>query len=150
MRKLAGQGFGVDLPQGWDGRIYNRLDEVTERTNRALHAATFPLPADPGDFAAGAVEHMSETDVLVVLLEYDQEVAGTALFAADGPPVQLRADAFSPSAMPKKVPGKSGAQFFFTLAGRPFCLFVVLGSHTDRARLAPLASAVVNSIEVAP
>jgi len=47
VRKLAGQGFGVDLPQGWDGRIYNRLDEVTERTNRALHAATFPLPADP-------------------------------------------------------------------------------------------------------
>ena len=150
MSKLAGQGFGVDLPEGWDGRIYNRLNEVEERVNRALHAATFPLPPDPGDFATGAVEQMGDNDVLVVLLEYDREVAGTALFADQGLPVPLAPDAFSPSAMPRKTPGRTGAQFFFTLAGRPFCLFVVLGSHRDRVRLTPVASSVVNSIHVDP
>lgn len=149
MRQLLGKGLGVDLPQGWDGRIYSRDDEVNDRVNRALHAATFPLPADPGDFAAGAVEHMAAADVLVVLLEYDQEVAGTALFAPTGLPVPLRPDAFSPSAMPKKVAGRSGAQYFFTLGDRPFCLFVVLGNHNDRVRLARLASSVVSSIQVA-
>ncbi|MGI9022136.1 MAG: hypothetical protein ACR2HV_02660 [Acidimicrobiales bacterium] len=150
MRQLSGQGFGVDLPQGWDGRIFNRLNEASERTNRALHAASFPLPADPGDFAAEVVGQMGDADVLVALLEYDREVAGTALFAAEGLPVPLRPDSFSPAAMPKKTPGKTGAQYFFTLAGRPLCLFVVLGSHNDRARLAPVASAVAATIRVSP
>ncbi len=150
MRKLSGHGFDVDLPQGWDGRIYTRRDEAGDTTNRALHAATFALPADPGDFAAGAVEHMTDSDVLVVLLEYDRQAAGTALFANDGLPSSLRPESFSPNAMPKVVPGRTASQFFFTLDGRAFCLYVVLGSHNDRVRLAGVAGAVAGSIKIAP
>ncbi|MGI8776169.1 MAG: hypothetical protein ACR2LJ_01975 [Acidimicrobiales bacterium] len=149
MKKLSGLGFGIDLPDGWDGRIYRRSKDAGAVANRALHAATFPLPEGVGDFASSAVEHMAASDVLVVLLEYDREAAGTALFASEGFPPSLRPDRFSPNAMPKMVPGKTGAQHFFTLDGRAFCLFVVLGSHNDRVRLAALASSVTSSIKVA-
>ncbi|HEX3393275.1 MAG TPA: hypothetical protein VHS52_02000 [Acidimicrobiales bacterium] len=148
MKQLSGLGFAIDLPDGWDGRIYRRPEEANAASNRALHAATFPLPDGLGDFAASAVEHMAESDVLVVLLEYDREAAGTALFASEGLPTSLRPDSFNPNAMPKIVPGKTGAQYFFTLAGRAFCLFVVLGSHNDRVRLASLATSVTRSIKV--
>jgi len=150
VKQLSGHGLGVDLPEGWDGRIYTRRDESSERTNRTLHAATFALPADPGDFGAGAVGQMTDSDVLVVLLEYDREVAGTALFANEGLPSSLRPESFSPNAMPKVVPGRSASQYFFTLAGRAFCLFVVLGSHNDRVRLSAVASSVAGSISIAP
>ncbi len=149
MKQLSGHGMAVNLPQGWDGRIYTRRDEVGDTTNRSLHAATFALPADPGDFAAGAVEHMSDSDVLVVLLEYDRAAAGTALFAGDGLPATLAPERFSPNAMPRVVPGRTASQFFFTIAGRAFCLFVVLGSHNDRVRLAGLATSVTSSITIA-
>jgi len=148
VKKLAGLGFAIDLPDGWDGRIYQRPKGANATSNRALHAATFPLPDGLGDFAASAVSHMSESDVLVVLLEYEREAAGTALFASQGLPTSLRPDTFNPKAMPKIVPGKTGAQYFFTLAGRAFCLFVVLGSHNDRVRLASLATSVTKSIKV--
>ncbi len=150
MRKLSGHGFDVDLPQGWDGRIYTRRDETSDTTNRALHAATFALPSDPGDFGAGAVDQMTDSDVLVVLLEYGREAAGTALFANDGLPSSLRPESFSPNGMPKVVPGRSASQYFFTLDERAFCLFVVLGSHNDRVRLAGVASAVASAITIAP
>ncbi len=150
MKQLSGHGLGVELPQGWDGRIYTRLDEAGDKTNGTLHAATFALPADPGDFAAGAVQHMTDSDVLMVLLEYNSEAAGTALFAADGLPPVLRPESFSPNAMPRVVPGRTASQYFFSLAGRAFCLFVVLGSHNDRMRLAGVASTVARSINVAP
>ncbi len=182
MRTLSGSGVKVDLPQGWDGRIYLRLNEaqsqpaqspgaqspgaqspgarshpasghstVQEPTpdgHRALHVANFPLPADPGDFGSGAIERMGTGDVLVVLLEYHPDSANTALFANQGLPTPLRASEFSPNAMPKVIPGLAGGQWFFSMHGRAFCLFVVLGSHADRARLAPLASAVVQTISV--
>jgi hypothetical protein len=175
VRTLSGSGVKVDLPQGWDGRIYLRLNESqpahsqpphsqpaqsqpalghsaaqepTPEGHRALHVANFPLPADPGDFGSGAIERMGAGDVLVVLLEYHPDSAKTALFANRGLPTPLRANEFSPNAMPKVMPGLAGGQWFFSMDGRAFCLFVVLGSHADRARLAPLASAVVQTIAV--
>ena len=177
MRTLSGSGVKVDLPQGWDGRIYLRFNEAQSQPaqppagppgaqlsppapghstveepkpdgHRALHVANFPLPADPGDFGSGAVERMGTGDILVVLLEYHPDSAKTALFANQGLPTPLRASDFSPNAMPKVIPGLAGGQWFFSMAGRAFCLFVVLGSHADRARLAPVASSVVQTISL--
>jgi len=50
--------------------------------------------------------------------------------------------------MPRAVPGRTGAQYFFSLGGRAFCLYVVLGSHAERARLAPQANAVVETLKI--
>ena len=44
--------------------------------------------------------------------------------------------------------GQSGCQRFFSVAGRAFCLYVVLGSHARRTLLTPRVNAVLASLRV--
>jgi hypothetical protein len=46
------------------------------------------------------------------------------------------------------LPGQSGLQQFFTHRGRAFCLYVVLGSHIDRAEVLPRVNAVLDSLVI--
>lgn len=146
MTVLAGFGVAVDLPDGWDGRIYGR--DVGGTTRAALHAGTFALPNERGDFGSGAVELMGEQDVFVVLLEYDPARTGQALFLADGAPAELYPGSFSPSVLQRSLPGHAGSQTFFRTGGRAFCLYAVVGQFANRERLVPLANQVVRSIRV--
>jgi hypothetical protein len=148
VEKLTRNGIEIELPDGWDARIYRRQAEADTVTRRALQAASFALPPNLGDYAVGAVETMAVADVLVVLLEFDPDSAGQGLFKNEGMPTFIGADDFSPTAMPRAVPGKTAAQWFFSMNGRAFCLYVVLGSHRDRADLLPLARSVVGTIKV--
>lgn len=148
MEKLTRQGLEIELPDGWDGRIYRRVAEAEAVTRRALHAANFALPANLGDYAVAAVERMTAGDVLVVLLEFDPAGAGRGLFANEGLPSDLGAGHFSPQAMPRAVPGRTAAQWFFSHRGRAFCLYVVLGAHAGRADMMPLVNRVVSSLRI--
>ncbi len=148
MEKLTRQGIEIELPDGWDGRIYRREAEAGAVTRRAMQAANFALPPNLGDYAVGAIERMQAEDLLVVLLEFDPDRAGQGLFADEGFPAELGPDDFSPTAMPRAIPGKTAAQWFFSMNGRAFCLYVVLGSHRERAALLPLANSVVGTIRV--
>ena len=149
MEKLTRQGWEIELPDGWDGRIYRRVaGDDASVTRRALHAANFALPTNLGDYAVGAAERMRTGDVLVVLLEFDPQSAGQGLFKADGLPTGLSAEDFSPSAMPRTMPGRTAAQWFFSFAGRAFCLYVVLGNHNGRAALMPLVNRVVETLRI--
>lgn len=146
--KLSRSGLQIDLPDGWDGRISQRVAEAGVTTRRAMHVASFALPPSMGDYATAAVEQMQATDMLVTLIEFDPASAGTGLFRNDGIPTGLDADAFSPSAMPRAIPGRTAAQYFFSSGGRAFCLYVVLGSHAGRAALLPLVNAVVGTLKI--
>ena len=148
MDTLSRAGLTINLPDGWDGRIYQRDAGPDVVTRRAMHVASFALPPNLGDYATGAVEQMQSGDVLVVLLEFDPASAGVGLFAGQGMPTALTADAFSPTTMPRAIPGRTGSQFFFSTGGRAFCLYVVLGSHNDRAALLPLVNAVVGTLKI--
>lgn len=148
MDTLSRSGLQVDLPDGWDGRIYRRQAEDGVTTRRALHAANFALPPNLGDYATGAIERMQSDDVLVTLIEFDPDSADSGLFRSQGLPSGLSSDDFSPAALPRAVPGRTGAQYFFSAGGRAFCLFVALGSHADRADLAPVADQVVQTIRI--
>jgi hypothetical protein len=148
VEKLTRQGLEIELPDGWDGRIYRREVDTDAVTRRALHAANFALPTGLGDYAVGAVETMTTGDVLVVLLEFDPDSAGQGLFANEGMPTGLRAADFSPSAMPRATAGRTAAQWFFSLNGRAFCLYVVLGSHAARADVMPLVNQVVETLKI--
>jgi len=148
VEKLSRSGIEIELPDGWDGRIYRRQAGEAVSTRRAMHAANFALPPNLGDYAVGAVERMQSGDALVVLLEFDPESAGSALFSHEGLPSFLGADAFSPGAMPRAIPGRTAAQYFFSLGGRAFCLYVVLGSHSGRAAMIPMLNAVVKTIKI--
>lgn len=148
MEKLTRSGLEIELPDGWDGRIYRRQAEAEAVTRRALHAANFALPANLGDYAVGAIERMQTGDVLVVLLEFDPDSAGHGLFRNAGLPQVLGLGDFSPTAMPRAIPGRTAAQWFFSHGDRAFCLYVVLGSHRERADVLPLVNAVVRTLKI--
>lgn len=159
MTQLEAEGLALQVPSGWEGRIAGRpvpVDPTSPAASAAaeagqrtavLHAASFPLPAGVGDFGGGAVDVMRASDVFVALFEYGPESIGTAMFAAQGVP-RLRIDDPHPMVLRKLIDGQSGIQRFFTAAGRPFCLYVVLGSHRRRARLVPLVNDVLRSLRV--
>ena len=157
MSRLAGSDLSIELPTGWEAEIYRRPVELPpqgaagtrgETTHTVLHAGNFPLPPNRGDFGSGAVEIMRRHEVLIVLMEYHADSAGTALFRHEGLPLPLVADDFSPDMMQRPLPGQAGTQKFFSLAGRPFCLYVVLGSYRNRRDLVTQANHVLNSLNI--
>jgi len=131
--RLEHAGVVVDLPAGWEARARTQApSRAGAGGNLLLHAATVPLPPARGDFGSGVVETLGPDDVFVSLFEYDLEDAGKALFAASGLPAPGPSD-FSTAVLQRTQRNHSGAQFFFTASRRPFCLHVVLGSHSRRA-----------------
>ena len=171
---LEGHGFGVRLPDAWEGRIFRRVRPVTpfgldprsrsaatlaapggsgqgwlgEETRAVVHLATFGLPAQRGDYGSGAVELMRAPDVFVALLEFGPECRGTALFGTVGVP-RIRAGQFDPNGLQRRLPGQAGCQVFFTENSRPLCLYVVIGSDRVAAAAATRVNAVLQTITVA-
>lgn len=159
MGVLDEAGIRVDVGPGWEGQIRRRAPGhpmVGQATRvppppvggAVVHLANFALPRETGDFGGGAVERMGATHILVNLVEYDDASRGTALFAAVGVPVLTPRD-FDPATMQRTLEGQSGAQRFFTVGDRPFCLYVVLGSHLRRFRTWPVVAAAIGRIEIA-
>ena len=163
MVALAASGLSIDLPRGWDGQIRG-----VERASAAgadpgaaasrpagptpviLHAGSFPLPAERGDYGSGAVDVMTDADVLVVLFEFGPESAGTALFRRKGIPTRLTPNMFSPQALQRAIPGQAGCQLFFTEADRAFCCYTVLGRQSTAARVLPQANATLSATRISP
>jgi hypothetical protein len=164
---VAAHGLKVTLPDRWEARLYLRdrpagIDgpEATrwaahpaaygwlgESTNPVLHMANFALPPGRGDFGTGAVERMGAGHAFISLLEYDPEEVGRPLFAAHGLPRPAVRD-FAPNALQRRLPGQLGCQRFFTDRGRPFCLYVVLGSRGQAATLVDEVHTVLHGLEV--
>lgn len=162
---LQSPGIRLDLPRGWEGRVRPRGPEPLEggatagvrAAGRApfdgprpvvVQAANFALPPTLGDFGGGAVEAMTTRDLFFTLFEYGAESVGTALFARRGMPRVLRPADLDPWSLRTPLPGMSGTQVFFTENGRPFCLYVALGSHLRRFRTLPLVSSVLQTVQI--
>lgn len=150
---LSAHGITVDIPPGWDGEIYRRKAESnafapqSEQSKPVAHLANFPLVGNRGDFGSGAVETMVGDNILIVLFEYGADSVGTVLFRAQGIPTVAAGD-FAPHTMQRPLPGQSGAQYFFTEAGRAFCLYVVLASHGRRRQLVPEVNQILSTLEL--
>ena len=150
--RVAHQGLAVETSRGWDARIYRRAAETSGPegggvTRPILHAADFPLPAVRGDYGSGAVEIMGPHHVFLSLIEFDEVEAKTPLF--DRPrPSRLSPGDFGPHQLQRTLPGQAGSQFFFVERGRPFCLYVVIGSYDNRSTLVPRANGIFQTMEV--
>lgn len=165
---IAGYGFTVLLPDGWEGRIFRRAtptDAFTpanrgagpdhgsdgwlgERPRAVVHLADFALPAERGDYGSGAVEIMGRGNCFIALVEFGSECRGTALYGTIGLP-RVRADEFGPDALARRIQGQSGVQVFFTESDRPLCLYVVLGSDRDVVGSAGRVNQVLDRVTVA-
>jgi hypothetical protein len=149
MSVLSGEGITVELPPGWEGSIGHEstLEDGSVR-NAVAHFASFPLPSRRGDFGAGAVDLMGPGDAFIAIFDYGRESAGTALFAAGGPPAALQTEHFDRSVLQRPLPTQSGVQRFFNAGGRALCLYVVVGSHVDRADVLPAINSVLSSLTI--
>lgn len=146
--RLTRDNIEVDLPTGWDGSIFVAATPEAPSQQGAyarsappghpiVHAANFALPAARGDFGSGAVERMVPDDVFLALLEFHPDAARTALFKDRRQPGRIAPDEYRPDQLQRTIAGQAGVQRFFTVAGRAFCLYVVLGAYSRRAGLAP-------------
>jgi hypothetical protein len=143
---LQAFGLAVETPAGWDGEIYQRDGGFATQSAGAEHAvehrpvvhlSTVALPAVRGDFGGGVVAQLGSQDIFVTLFEYEPEAASTALFEAQGVPWPLAPEDFDAESLRMPLPGQVGCQRFFTVNGRPFMLYVVLGSNAMRRMLVP-------------
>lgn len=159
--EIEAHGIRAELPRGWEGRITRRRAGATsgprrgterveaEDTGPVLHMANFALPEDRGDFGSGAVDVMGTGHLLVVVVEYGADSVATALFPVVDRVPRLTTRMFSPQALQRVQRGQAGAQRFFTLNDRAFCLYSVVGDQRDASRLARTANDVTAQIQVA-
>lgn len=152
----AAHGLRASVPEGWDLRISRRaLLQSPSSSGRSappvprpvLHASSLPLTGDIGDFGGGLIEHLGPDDVFIALVEYEPESAGHGLFERQGMPA-LAPSRFASDRLFRALPGRSASQQFFTLAGRPFCLYAVIGDHGRRMVTVPRAAAVARTMQV--
>jgi hypothetical protein len=148
---VAAHGLCVALPQRWEARLYRRAladgPDPGGAPHPVLHLANFALPPGRGDFGTGAVELMQEHHAFVALLEYGAEESGSPLFAVRGLPRPELRD-FAANALQRRLPGQLGCQRFFTQRGRPFCLYVVLGSRRHAASLLTEVHSVLDGLTI--
>ena len=130
---LSGHGLSIDLPHGWEGRIFRR-----RHGDPTLHAGTFTLPFEDGEFGTRSTGRMPVGSMFVTITEYrvgDGLVPGRGLFAAKGIPLPIPRSRFRASQLLVARRGQRGFQHFFTEAGRPFCLYAVIHEpHVGAAR----------------
>ena len=143
--KISGYGIHIEVPRGWEARVYRRAEG-----DPTLHAGNFPLPMDDGDFGSGAVGRMTDGGIFIALTEYRADLAGEPLFSGPGLPLSVAGSELNPLALQRALPGQSGVQRFFTQAGRPFCLYLVVGSWPNPWKLLRQANRVLHSLAVTP
>ena len=141
--RIEGYGLSIELPRGWDGRIF-RL----EGGEPTLHAANYPLPEADGEFGPLAVARMPDGGVFLALTEYRAALAGKGLFKPRGLPRLLAPADFSERAVNGGRPGQVGLQRFCTVEGRALSLYVVIrGLPRDRT---PSVNALLVGLSVQP
>ncbi|HET9077048.1 MAG TPA: hypothetical protein VFN68_08950 [Acidimicrobiales bacterium] len=150
-RQVHSAGLTIAPPPGWEVSIYQRSATVPgEQTFPVVHAATVPLIAGRGDYGGGLVEQLGAEDLFVSFLEFGPEAAGTALFTTLSAVPGLTPDSYRPRQLQRTILGQAGVQRFFTVNGRAFCLYSVIGSMANRVPLTARANQVIGSFHVAP
>ena len=82
---LSGYGISLDLPEGWEGRIFKLNPGPGESVFPNVHAANFPLPTDQSNYGTGASLQMNGHGAFFALVEYDPALLGRDDFAVTTP-----------------------------------------------------------------
>ena len=147
MTVLEAHGLRVELPRGWSGRVFRR-----PAGGATLHVGNFQLPLEDGEFGDRGTAQMPPTGCFLALAEYVAGAGlepGKGLFAPRRIPHTLDPTAFSTAGLAHPRAGQAGTQHFFTAAGRPFCLYVVLsGPRSERRRQLAALSHVLRSLRI--
>jgi hypothetical protein len=147
---LHAHGIRVAVPPGWSGKVFARSPRTA-----TLHAGDFQLPlSEDGEFGPASTSEMPPVAAFLAVTEYNAGGGlkpGTGLFAPRGLHLPLDPARFTSAGLAHPRPGQLGMQHFFTLAGRAFCLYVVLaGPRAGRRRQLLVLDRVLGSLRVAP
>jgi len=144
---LEAHGLRIELPRGWSGRVFKRPEG-----GATLHVGDFELPLDDGEFGDQSTSVMPPGATFLALTEYRPGAGlepGKGLFSSHRVPTALDPTSFSPRGMAHPRPGQVGRQEFFTTAGRPFCLYVVVsGARAERRRQLAALAVVLRSLRI--
>lgn len=144
-------GIRAEVPVGWDCRIGKQFESGEgELAFLVLHAATKPLTGLRADYGGGVVETLGTTDVFVALIEYGPAESSSALFQNRSAIPTLEVSQFHRNQLQRRIRPQAGVQHFFTIEGRPFCLYVVLGSISRRIELVSMANDFLDEVTVRP
>ena len=147
--ELALDGISVRVPEGWDCRIRRGSQDIPESAVfPVLHASTTAIPADRADYGGGIVEKLRDVDVFISLIEFGDEAVGSNLYPEVGAIPLVSPDMFNPFQLQRRIRGQAGTQSFFSINGRAFCLYVVVGSYGRRVGLAKLANELIANLEI--
>lgn len=148
-REIEREGIRCEVPTGWDCRIGKHFeDDEGSRSFLFLHATTRPLTGLRADYGGGVVETLGTKDVFVALIEFGPGEAGSALFKVVDELPTLEVSQFHRNQLQRRIRGQAGVQHFFTLNGRPFCLYVVLGSIANAPALVDDANSFLTGLAV--
>lgn len=148
-RPLERNGVRMEVPPGWEGRMGQlSASGEGESTFQVIHASTVPLSGPRADYGGGVVERLGSNDVFIALLEFGPEEAGTALFKDVDELPTLEVSMFHRNQLQRRIRGQAGVQHFFTLKGRPFCLYVVLGSIANARELVVKANDLLHGLAI--
>jgi hypothetical protein len=145
MNRISGFGISAAIPDGWEARIHRHTDgEPT------IHAATFALPPQDGEFGTRATQHMPEGALFLSLTEYR---TGEGLDTRRGlfahpPPTSLDPAWFHSRALLQARSGQRGMQRFFSTSGRAFCLYVVVSGSARMTHHLAAASRLLRRLEI--
>ncbi len=129
---VEAHGIRVELPRGWSGRVFRRAPGVA-----TLHAGDFPLVLADGEFGDASTGRMPSPGSFLAVTEYRPGGGlkpGHGLFSDHRLPLPLDPAAFSATGLAHPRPGQLGMQHFFTVSGRPFCLYVVISTPRSQRR----------------
>ena len=125
--RLTDHGLAVDIPRGWEARMFVPDLPPPAINLPVLHVSSAPLPTSRSSYAAEASRGLGDRGILFSLLEFEAALANVGLYAAQGMPVPIRADELDHRAMQIPHPEQGGVQRFFSQAGRAFSLYVIAG-----------------------
>lgn len=147
--RLDAHGIAIGLPSHWSGRIFARAPDLA-----TLHAGDFTLALQDGEFGDRSTGRMPTGASFLALTEYRPGTGltpGAGLFASGRLPVPLDPMRFAPTGLAHPRPGQAGMQHFLTMAGRPFCVYLVVsGPRVERRRQLPVLDHVLRSLRVEP
>jgi hypothetical protein len=145
---LEAHGIRIELPRRWSGRVFRRSPHTA-----TLHAGDYQLPLQDGEFGDRSTSQMPAVGSFLALTEYRPGSGlkpGVGLFASDRVRLPLDPSLFAANRLAHPHPGQVGMQHFFTSAGRPLCLYLVLaGPRTVRRRQLLVLDQVLRTLRIA-
>jgi hypothetical protein len=140
---LESHGLIIEIPEGWDGRIYRRPESLA-----ICQVANFAIALDADDFGGTTAGVLPSGGVFATLFENDPAFANSGMYEPRGLPLPLDSERLTSSALVQGLPGQAGLQHFFSENDRAFMLHVIVSVTTVYRGLIDSLSATLATLKV--